>query len=96
MTFPIPRPKAQPGPAKAPIRYVRCAEFESGTQAIFGRPRIPEFTSRTQSRAVLRLTGAGRFSGGCDEVPALASCIRLHSIARLDDAYDQAGTKNEK
>ena len=41
MTFPIPRPKAQPGPAKAPIRYVRCAEFESGTQAIFGRPRMP-------------------------------------------------------
>ena len=41
MTFTVPRPKAQPGPAKAPIRYVRCAEFESGTQAIFGRPRMP-------------------------------------------------------
>ena len=41
MTFPTPRTKAQPGPAKAPIRYVRCAEFESGTQAIFGRPRMP-------------------------------------------------------
>lgn len=41
MTFPAPRPKAQPGPAKAPIRYVRCAEFESGTQAIFGRKRMP-------------------------------------------------------
>ena len=41
MTFPIPRTKAQPATPKAPIRYVRCAEFESGTQAIFGRPRMP-------------------------------------------------------
>lgn len=35
------RPKATPAPSKAPIRYVRGAEFESGTQAIFGRPRMP-------------------------------------------------------
>ncbi len=41
MTFPTPRQKAQPGPSKAPIRYVRGAEFESGTQAIFGRKRMP-------------------------------------------------------
>ena len=41
MTFPIPRPKAQPGPAKAPIRYVRGGTFEVTTQAIFGRKRMP-------------------------------------------------------
>ena len=35
------RPKAQPGPAKAPIRYVRGGTFEVTTQAIFGRPRMP-------------------------------------------------------
>ena len=41
MTFPAPRPKAQPGPAKAPIRYVRGGTFEVTTQAIFGRKRMP-------------------------------------------------------
>ena len=41
MTFPTPRQRGTPAPAKAQIRYVRCAEFESGTQAIFGRPRMP-------------------------------------------------------
>ena len=41
MTFPTPRQRGTPAPSKAPIRYVRCAEFESGTQAIFGRPRMP-------------------------------------------------------
>ena len=41
MTFPIPRPKAQPGPAKAPIRYVRGEVFDITTQAIFGRQRMP-------------------------------------------------------
>ena len=41
MTFPIPRPKAHPGPAKATIRYVRGGTFEVTTQAIFGRKRMP-------------------------------------------------------
>ncbi len=41
MTFPIPRPKAQPGPAKAPISYVRGEVFDITTQAIFGRKRMP-------------------------------------------------------
>ena len=41
MTFPTPRHRGTPAPSKAPIRYVRGAEFESGTQANFGRPRMP-------------------------------------------------------
>lgn len=32
MTFPVPRPKAQPAPSKAPIRYVRGAAYDRGTQ----------------------------------------------------------------
>ena len=44
MSFPIPRPKATPAPAKKPRRYVRGGVYESTTQAIFGKPNLPNIT----------------------------------------------------
>lgn len=53
MTFPIPRQKAQPGPAKAPKRNVPGAAFSLGNQAMFIKPSLPNIVieSREQAQA---------------------------------------------
>lgn len=44
MSFPIPRPKATPGPSPKPRKYVRGEVFDATTQAIFGRKRLANIT----------------------------------------------------
>lgn len=41
MTFPVPRPRGTPAPAKQPRKFVRGGEYEKTTQAIFGKKRLP-------------------------------------------------------
>ena len=53
MTFPIPRPKAQPAPSKPPKRNVPGAAFSIGNQAMLIKPSLPNIVieSREQAQA---------------------------------------------